>query len=69
MAEFTNPERRMLRAMQQRDGNWNLEEVLEGAEGGGHYTESRWFGGIVAITVLANAIQMGVAADFFFALC
>ncbi len=29
MAEFTNPERRMLRAMQQRDGNWKLEEVLE----------------------------------------
>ena len=29
MAEFTNPERRMLRAMQQRDGLWNLEEVLE----------------------------------------
>ena len=29
MAEFTNPERRMLRAMQQRDGLWDLEEVLE----------------------------------------
>lgn len=48
---------------QEKEKKGNLEEVLEGAEGGGHYTESRWFGGIVAITVLANAIQMGVAAD------
>ena len=28
MAEFTNPERRMLRAMQEREGNWTLEEIL-----------------------------------------
>ncbi len=32
MAEFTNPERRMLRVMQQREGNWTLEEILEACE-------------------------------------
>ena len=29
MAELTNPERRMLRAMQARDGEWTLSEILE----------------------------------------
>mgnify|MGYP001261525449 CR=1 FL=1 len=29
MAELTNPERRMLRALQSRDSNWTLQEVLE----------------------------------------
>ncbi len=29
MAELTNPERRMLRAMQNREGHWTLEDVLE----------------------------------------
>ena len=30
MAELTNPERRMLRVLQERDGVWTLEEVLQG---------------------------------------
>ena len=29
MAELTNPEKRMLRSMQNREGNWTLEDVLE----------------------------------------
>ena len=29
MAELTNPERRMLRALQGRDENWTLEEILD----------------------------------------
>tara|TARA_B100001758_G_scaffold161409_1_gene139182 strand:+ start:98 stop:1627 length:1530 start_codon:yes stop_codon:yes gene_type:complete len=32
MAELTNPERRMLRAMRQREGNWTLEEILEACD-------------------------------------
>ena len=28
MAELTNPEKRMLKSLQSRDGNWSLEEVL-----------------------------------------
>jgi len=32
MAELTNPERRMLRALQNRDSNWTLEEVLESCD-------------------------------------
>ena len=29
MAELTNPEKRMLRIMQDRAGDWTLEEVLK----------------------------------------
>jgi len=32
MAELTNPERRMLRALQSRDSNWTLQEVLESCD-------------------------------------
>ena len=32
MAELTNPERRMLRAMQSRHENWTLEEVLQACD-------------------------------------
>ena len=32
MAELTNPERRMLHAMQSRDENWTLDEVLEACD-------------------------------------
>ena len=28
MGELSNPERRMLRALQTREGNWTLEEIL-----------------------------------------
>ncbi len=32
MAELTNPEKRMLKSLQDRDGNWTLQEVLEACE-------------------------------------
>ena len=32
MAELTNPEKRMLKSLQGRDGNWSLQEVLEACD-------------------------------------
>ena len=32
MAELTNPERRMLRAMQKQQENWSLNEILDACD-------------------------------------
>ena len=32
MAELTNPEKRMLKSLQGRDGKWSLQEVLDACD-------------------------------------